>query len=85
MEFDYTFCPCKVCSEGQTDGPIQEQTSKRTPYAVKCEDHNLVYLSYHEYVSQILKPDNLWECPICRKIAKWSDDNYEEAMDNNPD
>lgn len=80
-EYDFTRCHCKACSFGHMDEPPQtEAVSKRpTPWAVICARHQTVYLTSHEYNRQMDNPSGLWECPICRQNARWSDHNYDQA------
>ena len=54
----------------------------RTPYAISCPNDGLVYLSYEQYDQQMNQPDNRWQCPICRELSYWDDDNYEEFCEN---
>jgi hypothetical protein len=51
------------------------------PYAVKCRNHGLVFLTVKEYTHQLLDADSFWVCPICGAISDWDDDNYEKYTD----
>lgn len=55
----------------------------RTPWAVICDRHGIVHLTYTEYKDQMSKPDYGWICPNC-SYATWCDDEYEAWCDNNP-
>ena len=56
-----------------------EWGNTRTPYAVVCSAGcGLVYLTADEYGFQLNRPDSRWECPQCRNLASWSDENYDE-------
>jgi hypothetical protein len=56
------------------------QPQRPTPFAVRCPEHGLVYLSQAEYNHQMNRPDALWRCP-CGATATWDDDNYEARID----
>lgn len=55
--------------------------TKRTPYAVLCDDHGQRFLTEAQYDQQMSRPDALWRCPWCGESAHWDDDNYEQATD----
>lgn len=52
----------------------------KTPWAIKCLNHDKVFLTYEEYMFQLSRPDRFWECPICKDLAIWDDDNYENYL-----
>jgi len=52
----------------------------RTPYAIICPEHELVYLTHEEYDNQLMKPDHYWICPLDNHRAVWDDENYELMM-----
>lgn len=60
-------------------------STEPTPWAVTCTTHQTVYLAEAEYNRQMNQPDALWVCPICGDRADWDDDNYERAMEGEPD
>jgi len=51
-----------------------------TRWAVICPEHTTVYLTHEEYLEQVQRPFDGWECPWCSRDAVWDDDNY-DAMD----
>jgi hypothetical protein len=51
---------------------------KPSAWAVFCFEHGLVYLTHNEYVEQMEAADSVWVCPICRRWARWSDENFEK-------
>ena len=53
-----------------------------TPFAVRCAEHGLVYLTEAEYRVQMDNPDDCWRCPTCRQVANWDDDNYEDRIES---
>ena len=59
-------------------GPVSET---RTAYAIRCWTHGQVFLTYAEYMGQMSRPDSRWECPHCREMASFDDQNYDEVMD----
>lgn len=63
---------------GMSDGKTSEQ---RSPYKVHCPKHGGVYLTYEEYMLQLIRADETWHCPACGTAAVWDDDNYEEMME----
>ena len=85
-KFDMTPCPCPACSDNGSrlqivQGPPQPDISEvPTPWAVICCDHGRVFLSYHEYVRQMNRPDSVWICPACGDSAGFDDETFETAM-----
>ncbi len=51
-----------------------------SPYGIICRTCGDVPLSPREYDRQMMKPDNLWTCPICDEEAIWNDDRYEKMF-----
>jgi hypothetical protein len=58
--------------------PKDTYSVEKTPWAVTCYRHKLVYLTADEYMFQLGRPDSLWTCPVCGHPAAWNDDNYTE-------
>ncbi len=66
------------------DGPVDCMSclaTRRTPYAVLCDDHGQQFLTEEQYDHQMSKPDSLWRCPRCGEDAYWDDDEYDAALD----
>ena len=49
-----------------------------TPYMVHCR-HGCgpSFLTDGEYLRQLDRPDDLWQCPKCGDTASWDDENYD--------
>ena len=62
-------------------GEWQRVSSERTPWAVKCPYHKLVYLTHAEYMRQLCAADSRWCCPDCGELAYWDDNNHQEYLD----
>lgn len=52
-----------------------------TAWAVICPVHGKVYLTYHEYLAQLQRPDDRWMCSACGLVAGWDDANYDAWSD----
>jgi hypothetical protein len=63
--------------KGQTISRVSETP---TQFAVLCPNHDQVFLTYAEYMSQMMRPDSTWRCPLCMFEADWDDDNYESHI-----
>lgn len=46
-------------------------------YAVICPVHGQMTLTEAEYMRQLNKPNELWQCPTCDRVAKWDDSSTE--------
>jgi hypothetical protein len=54
---------------------VRDNYNDPTPYAVIClHDCGLQFLDELEYTRQLNRPDSLWVCPKCGRIANWDDD-----------
>jgi hypothetical protein len=51
-----------------------------TVYPLNCKTHGTVYLSEPEYMRQLMRPNDLWVCPICGQAAEWDDTLYEKSL-----
>lgn len=58
------------------------ESSSPTPWAVICDTDGQVFLTSEEYERQMNRPDSMWQCPRCRDVAQWDDDNYERAQES---
>lgn len=64
--------------DGETLPPHVEGVSRvRTPWAVHCKQHGLVYLTEEEYSRQLMMPDYTWVCPLDGKVAHFSSTNFD--------
>ena len=54
---------------------------KQTPYALICKNCGQVFLTAKEYERQLMQPNRLWECPMCREAAAFDDKNMEKHLD----
>ncbi len=81
--YDFSRCPCSVCTEGFEDGEPQKALSSEvpTPWAVICPKHGMVFYTSHEYNRQMMAADCVWSCPKCGLVAKWNDANYDRATE----
>lgn len=81
-KFDDTACMCEDCGGLIGTRPhVVGDSVRRTPWAVRCVRHGLVFLTSHEYRAQMLQADALWTCPICQGRAEWDDNNWDEYME----
>lgn len=48
-------------------------------YGVICPDHGEQELSEQEYIAQMMNPNALWKCPLCRQASYWDDDCWETS------
>jgi len=46
-------------------------------YGVICPHHGPVPLREAEYLKQLDRPDELWQCPVCKRIAQWDNNSLE--------
>ena len=53
----------------------------RSPYAVICRIHGQQFLTPKEYIRQLERPDELWECPVCKGTAQFDDANFEHYVE----
>ena len=44
-----------------------------------------VDLTYDQYMDQVMRPDSLWYCPVCRGSAEFDDHRYDELHPNPED
>jgi hypothetical protein len=51
-----------------------EGTLYNTPYAIICSRHGPVCLNREQYMSQLMRSDDVWLCPKCGRPADWDDD-----------
>lgn len=59
--------------------PLRDQYGNpRTPWAVLCSTHGMIYLTKEQYNYQMDRPDSFWFCPIEMCTVAWDDDNYED-------
>lgn len=60
-------------------------STHQTPYRVICPEHGEQYLSYEQYMKQLIQADDTWRCPFpwCNKKAEWDDAWYD--LMNEPD
>ena len=63
------------------NGELIREGVGRTPWAVYCAGHHLVFLSRSEYTAQMQQPNARWACPLCLDEAKWDDDTHENFME----
>ncbi len=49
-----------------------------------CNSGNLIFLTKECYLAQLGQPDSFWSCPRCGGSATWSDENYEEYLNDRP-
>jgi hypothetical protein len=79
----------RLILKGQVvDDPVDCMTclaTRRTPYAVLCDDHGQQFLTEKEYDYHMRRLDTLWKCPRCGESAYWDDDEYEANLDEGPD
>lgn len=54
------------------------KSEKETPYRILCPCCGPICLSKEEYDRQMWQFNKLWSCPVCREVAEWDDDWYEE-------
>lgn len=66
-------------AEPEPTGP-RGASAEPTPYAVKCREHGIVYLTEREYYVQLCAADSLWLCPHCGESAAFQDDIFEAAI-----
>ena len=62
--------------------PSNRVSKDRTPWAITCHEHGLVFLTREEYNFQLDHPNAKWICPVCNRYSYWDDDNYEDALDD---
>ncbi len=68
-----------------TDDPVDCMSclvTRRTPFAVLCDDHGQQFLTEEEYSWQLNRPNSRWTCPRCGEVAHWDDDEYDAALEN---
>lgn len=59
---------------------MRDNSRDPTRWAVICRVHGLQFLSHDQYLEQLDRPDDRWECPVCGAIADWDD----ECQETNP-
>lgn len=64
-----------------TDYPAKDaHGNPRTPYAIRCPYHKLVYLTREDYVQQLKNAHVRWHCPMCENMVTFEDENYEQMQ-----
>ncbi len=52
---------------------------------IDCPTHGYQSITEAQYDQQIMRPNDPWRCPRCKKISEWIDqDDMEDAWDAGP-